>query len=405
MNEYEQFLDRVETACDKLTLGLITYSEWSKILTGETLYADETLRRCHLFFDKFLNRLEEYKLNGVNEQDEDRVKELQRLKEEIKAERIKLSDEKREQSTNDRRNARNELFEEKMLAAIDRLEPVRVKRVYTQNYPNKCEGVLCIADAHYGTEINLNSLFGEVVNTYSPEIFKARMNKLLADICSDKDRYFDYTKLTVFDMGDAIQGILRMSDLMKLKVGVIESTMEYAEFISQWLTVLSDELEMPIDYICLGGNHNELRLLGGKKGDFESENMGKVIREFIYLRLKDNPNITVAPYSECGFKNIQGLNILAYHGDDAKNDLQEISFWEQYNQIDIDILLEAHLHHKEEVSIGYALNGGDKEVVHVPSLVGADPFSKKCRKLARAGAKFMVLEDGAKTWEKIYYLN
>lgn len=400
-NEKEDYLSFVDRATYALMNGDIRCNEWSESVLGSIPYSEETLRRVGICFDLFLKKLESQDESSTD----DNMLALKQIRDEIKAERIKLQTVNLEANVNARADARNQLFEEKMLSAINRLEPINVKRAYTQNYPHKCEGVLCIADAHYGTEINLKSLFGEVVNTYSPEIFKARMNKLLADICSDKDRYFDYTKLTVFDMGDAIQGILRMSDLIKLKAGVIESTMEYAEFISQWLTVLSNELEMPIDYICLGGNHSELRMIGGKKGDFESENMGKLIREFIYLRLKDNPNITVAPYSECGFKNIQGLNILAYHGDDAKNDSEEISFWEQYNQIDIDILLEAHLHHKEEVSIGYALNGGDKEVIHVPSLVGADPFSKKCRKLARAGAKFMVLEDGVKTWEKIYYLN
>lgn len=63
-----------------------------------------------------------------------------------------------------------------------------------------------------------------------------------------------------------------------------------------------------------------------------------------------------------------------------------------------------HFHHAEQISVGYAPNG-DKEIIKVPSLVGIDTFSRKCRKLARAGAKFMLFENGAKSWEKIIYLN
>lgn len=401
------YLTKVAMATKKFDEKIISAQQWIVELLGEeydNVFSDEYVRRAEKIFSAFMNKFTENGDSSFEVEDKE-TQNLNDLLEQLKEEKLKIQTCNLEYKANERAEARSKLFNETISDAVGRLKPIEFKRNYVKDYPVNVEGVLCISDAHYGTEINLNSLFGEVVNTYSPEIFKARMNKLLADVCSDKDRYFDYTKLTVFDMGDAIQGILRMSDLMKLKVGVIESTMEYAEFISQWLTALSNELEMPIDYICLGGNHLELRLLGGKKGDFDAENMGKVIREFVSLRLANNPNIKVAPYSECGFKTIQGINILAYHGDDAKNDSQEISFWENYHQVDIDILLEGHIHHKSENGVGYALNGGDKEVIHVPSLMGADTYGKKCRAISKAGAKFMLFEDGAKTWEKNYILN
>ena len=59
--------------------------------------------------------------------------------------------------------------------------------------------------------------------------------------------------------------------------------------------------------------------------NWESENLGKVIREFIALRLKDNQNIKVDPYSDFSFKQIEGINILAIHGDDSKKNINEIS--------------------------------------------------------------------------------
>lgn len=217
---------------------------------------------------------------------------------------------------------------------------------------------------------------------------------LLNQVVSDKEKFADYNKLVVFDLGDAIQNMLRMSDLTKLKTGVIESTLNYAEMISCWLNELNNRLNVPIEYVCLGGNHMELRLLEAKK-NFEEENLGRVVREFVALRLKDNPNISIDPYEECGFKTIQGVNILAVHGEDSKADAQEISFWEDYHNISIDILLMGHVHHGEQNTVGYGITG-NKEVIKVPSLVGVDTFSKKCRRMARAGAKFMLFEDGSK---------
>ena len=63
-----------------------------------------------------------------------------------------------------------------------------------------------------------------------------------------------------------------------------------------------------------------------------------------------------------------------------------------------------HFHHKEEISVSYG-NLGDKEVIKVPSLIGIDAYSKKRRKMARAGAKFMIFNENGKNWEKVYYLN
>lgn len=401
------YLTKVAMATKKFDEKIISAQQWIVELLGEeydNVFSDEYVRRAEKIFSAFMNKFTENGDSSFEVEDKE-TQNLNDLLEQLKEEKLKIQTCNLEYRANERAEARSKLFYETISDAVGRLKPIEFKRNYVKDYPVNAEGVLCIADAHNGIEINMNSLFGEKVNVYNPNILKARLQKLLEEVINDKERYFDFDYLTVFDLGDAIQGILRQSDLMKLKMGVIDSALDYAETISNWLVALSEELEIGVEYICLGGNHDELRLLNGKKGDFDAENMGKVIREFVSLRLANNPNIKVAPYSECGFKTIQGINILAYHGDDGKSDSQEISFWENYHQVDIDILLEGHIHHKSENGVGYALNSGDKEVIHVPSLMGADTYGKKCRVISKAGAKFMLFEDGAKTWEKNYILN
>lgn len=400
-NKEESYLSFVTRITAALNDGLIDYQQWGRAVVGEDLYSEESTRRIAKFFSQFIQNLENDEIELI--EDKDKVNEIKQLLEELAKERKKIQTANVEYNANLRSEARAEMFNEQVIEAIHNLKPIKFnKKLYIESTP-EATAVLCIADAHNGVEINMASLFGEVVNVYSPEILKARLNKLANQVIEDKKRLLDYDKLIVFDLGDAIQGMLRLSDLSKLRTGVLQSALDYAEMIAQWLVFLSEELEVPIEYVCLGGNHCECRFL--EKGrNWEEENLGLVIQHVIALRLQNNPNITVDPYSEFGFKTVQGVNILAIHGDDAKNDFDEISYWENYHNISIDILIMGHVHHGEQNTVGYGLTG-DKEVIKVPSLVGVDSFSKKCRKLARAGAKFMLFEDGSKTWEKTIVLN
>lgn len=400
-NKEESYLSFVTRITAALNDGLIDYQQWGRAVVGEDLYSEESTRRIAKFFSQFIQNLENDEIELI--EDKDKANEIKQLLEELAKERKKIQTANVEYNANLRSEARAEMFNEQVIEAIHNLEPIKFnKKLYTESSP-EATAVLCIADAHNGVEINMASLFGEVVNVYSPEILKARLNKLANQVIEDKKRLLDYDKLIVFDLGDAIQGMLRLSDLSKLRTGVLQSAIDYAEMISQWLVFLSEELEVPIEYVCLGGNHCECRFLE-KSRNWEEENLGLVIQHVIDLRLQNNPNITVDPYSEFGFKTVQGVNILAIHGDDAKNDFDEISYWENYHNISIDILIMGHVHHGEQNTVGYGLTG-DKEVIKVPSLVGVDSFSKKCRKLARAGAKFMLFEDERKTWEKTIVLN
>lgn len=400
-NENESIIAYMERATQALSKGDISVKEWAEIVAGDgEVYSPETLRRCSNLFKMFLEQYHTLAKDGAPSEEKEN---LEQLLEEIRKEKIKVQTANLEYNANLRNDARQDMLSEKVVDAIERLEPFEFF-----NYPLKkeagsaCTAVLCIGDEHYGTVVNMKSLNG-AINVYDPDIFKQRMNDLMNQICSDC-LFMGWQNLVVFDLGDAIQGILRLSDLAKLKTGVIESTIEYAEFISEWLVELGRRLEIPIEYNCLGGNHCELRLINGRKGDFPDENMGRIIHKFVETRLSNNPYITVTPYAETIVKNIQGINILVHHGDDAKNDFSEINFWEDYHNMNIDILIMGHFHHFEQKSVGIG-NNTEKEVIRCPSIIGADLFGKKCRKISKAGALMILFENGMKSWQKKYVLN
>lgn len=395
---YLSFSKRVTRALSNKT---ISYKEWAKSLLNENIYGEENTRRCFVFFEKFLSILENDEINNI--QDENKLQEILIAKKELEKERKKIQTINLEYNQYVRDISRFELFNEKIKEAIDNMPALIFSNTIQDKFNSKQTAVLCISDAHNGVEINMQTVFNEPINIYSPDILKKRLNKLADTVIKDYKNNFNYKKLIVFDLGDGIQNISRLSDIAKLKTGVIDSVLQYAEMISQFLNKIQNELNIQIEFSCLGGNHSELRLISTGR-NWESENLGKVIREFIALRLKDNQNIKVDPYSDFSFKQIEGINILAIHGDDSKKNINEISYWEQYHNITIDILLMGHFHHQEQISLGYSPTG-DKEIIIVPSLIGIDEFSRKNRKLARAGAKFILFEDNNKTWEKVIYLN
>ena len=395
---YLSFSKRVTRALSNKT---ISYKEWAKSLLNENIYGEENTRRCFVFFEKFLSILENDEINNI--QDENKLQEILIAKKELEKERKKIQTINLEYNQYVRDISRFELFNEKIKEAIDNMPALIFSNTIQDKFNSKQTAVLCISDAHNGVEINMQTVFNEPINIYSPDILKKRLNKLADTVIKDYKNNFNYKKLIVFDLGDGIQNILRLSDIAKIKTCVIDSVLQYAEMISQFLNKIQNELNIQIEFSCLGGNHSELRLISTGR-NWESENLGKVIREFIALRLKDNQNIKVDPYSDFSFKQIEGINILAIHGDDSRKNINEISYWEQYHNITIDILLMGHFHHQEQISLGYSPTG-DKEIIIVPSLIGIDEFSRKNRKLARAGAKFILFEDNNKTWEKVIYLN
>lgn len=203
-------------------------------------------------------------------ENEEFIKKMREEKEALYLERKKLQRINQEYQANLRRIADTQLYKELWVEAIENEEPVRIVKKESAaeelGMPADRIGVLCISDAHYGKTVELKGLDGEVVNTYSPEIFEARMWKLLNDLENDQNFNVLVDKIIILDLGDCIEGILRCSKTLRsLKTGVIESANQYANFMVMWLCEMHNRLGVPIEYSLCGGNHDILRILGEQK--------------------------------------------------------------------------------------------------------------------------------------------
>lgn len=340
--------------------------------------------------------------------------EVNKIKFDLTVERKKVQRVNREYYENARCQADNELYIDMCKEAILNQTPINViPTTQSMVQPKNC-GLLLIADAHYGKEFTLHGLGEEIVNEYSPIIYQQRMWKLLSDIENDFSNN-KVDKLIINDLGDCIENILRLgTSVKKLHTGVVDSIEEYAQFMATWLCEVYNRLHIPIEYSLVGGNHDVLRILQ-QKPSFAEENIAKNILSNISLRIdkaklqaiiNDNQrvDITVNQYSDIIYNNIFGTNVVCHHGN-FKNIHDTLSFFENYYNIDIDIFITGHYHTSTSETIGFGYYG-DKEIMRVPSIVGADDYAKSINKCSRAGAKYIIFTDGiGKDWEKTYYLN
>ena len=186
--------------------------------------------------------------------------------------------------------------------------------------------------------------------------------------------------------------MLRPSQLLKLRWGVVESCMRFSEYMAQWINALSEDATVSV---CgVDGNHTETRTLNSKRGEFPGENLEKVIFWFLSERLRTNPNVIVDAVTEQRkHVSVQGFNLLLTHGTDIKsmeNAAKQAMLL--YNE-PIDYLICGHKHREQEYVSGYT-DQGNSVVVRVSSICGMDEYAQRLGYGGKPGALGMVLESG-----------
>lgn len=385
--------------CIRLTNELnnknISYSQWAENLFGQIVYGDENLRRVSNVFNLFIKKVIDEKVTDVCE--EDIVNLLKEEKNQIIKERKKLQTENLQYAENQRNEARNELFYEKIVDAINNLHPIKTKEITVSPCVGS-SGLLCLYDLHAGSTYEIKGLYNEIVNKYNFEEMQNRLWYLLGQMVSDDIPYDD---LTIVFGGDLVENVLRISSLAKLKEPVVDTVIKLSEFLSEWIACVHDRIGVPINVVVIGGNHDINRILGSKKY-LPEENLSKIICEFLKLRLHGIKDIIVDDYTECAIKNIRHTNIMFEHGE-ADPSVTLDYFSNLYN-INIDEGYFGHLHRQESKSVGIA-DVGDRMVYRVGSICGIDQYAKQLRKANRASATFVTYSDNGRDWAKTYYLN
>ena len=342
---------------------------------------------------KTMNYLQGYydakeEFDNADDQISSLLNELKETKRELQKERYKLQSEKIDYNRSLREEARDELITEKIVNAIHDLDELNAPlQILNEKHDDKKEYVLVISDSHFGSEFCIKGFRGEIINEYSPEIFKKRMNVLFDEVLEIiKKENIDC--LHIYNLGDDIDGCLRVSQLWKLRYGVVDATIKYADIMSTWLNNLSYYVQIKYQMV-VDSNHSQLRMLGQPKNTFKEDNMSKVISSFIKERLRNNPNF-IFTENETGmiYDNLCGYNIVGFHGE-SKNMKKTIHNFSKIYNIDINYLLAGHYHHNV-----YEEGGKYCDCINVGSIIGVDDYSLSLQTTALSSAKLLCFKSG-----------
>lgn len=386
-NENEaQYIFRLGQLKDSGTIT-DTWESINPTINRELGIEEENWRDVSSFRKRYRNYLDAYEQIFSKEQfttDQvseyvDQKRELQKLKTQIQTEKLEYNRWLREE-------ARDELIAEHICTAIRELPALDIPRPIQPEYADRA-GVLLLADAHYGVDLKISGLFGETINEYSPEIFEQRMWDLLNQvvyICKKEG----FSSLNVYDLGDEVDGLLRISQLWKLRYGVIESTVRYGRFITEWLNELTHHVRVRYQMVQ-DSNHCQLRLLSQPKNTFKDENMSYIIQDKIMDRLGDNPNFEFVknPTGYIYDSNVAGYSVLGFHGE-CKNLEQTIKNFSRTYGTHIDFLVAGHKHHQMSSNVGI-----ESDIIGAPSIIGVDDYALSLHKTSDPGATLFVLEE------------
>lgn len=297
----------------------------------------------------------------------------------LQKERIKLSTAKSLVNKQLRDISRAELLYEQVRSKIQTLETPMFNC-----YPIDKKGtsyILHISDIHYGSAFKVEG------NEYSIEICNKRMEKLLSEVI-ELIKEKNINKIYVINTGDSIQGMLRMSDIKKNEIPVVESVVGFSKMLSSWLNELSRYCEVEYNHVS-SANHSEPRFIGTSSGDMPEEDFEKIIINYIKDVLINNPRIKVnndisRPYLEL---DIEGYNIIAHHGHGLRNLDTAIRDLTMVNKKFYNFLITGHMHHLEVKET----DDGCK-VLMASSFVGVCPYSKKLLKTSSPSANMYTIE-------------
>lgn len=281
----------------------------------------------------------------------------------LRQERIKKQTLMLQENQNNREWARHELFYELVGQYVQRLSvPKFESRVPDDSFTDY---IVTFGDIHYGAK------FVSEHNEYSPTIAKERIKVMCGDIIDFVQKH-NLSHITIVNLGDDIQGILRISDVKLNSTPVVKAVVEVSHVLAEFLNALSSLCDVTYYHVPYS-NHTQTRPLGSKANELPQEDLEYVIEHYISDLLADNPRVNVV-YSSGIHKYVTikmyNYSIVALHGHQFKGVDQ---FRRLYGK-SVDYVLIGHQHVGKEIGC-YESGDNDVELLVSPSIVGSDPYS------------------------------
>lgn len=362
-----------ELGLSKLSKKL-TWADIADILFSE--YSWHDFSSC---ITKDFCRKRYYKLLNKNGNCTDNKEIAETLLNDIKKERVKLSDEIVQNNAYIRQLAREETIKEIAKEYAEVMYKGKILNVDYEVRPMNVtkSAILQLSDWHYGLDVN------NYWNSYSPEICIKRVNELQEKVKSLLINN-NINKLYVINLSDLISGYIHLTLRLQNRYDVITQVMDVSEILAEFLNNISKYANIEY-YDCLD-NHS--RLDPNKKDAINLESLTRITHWYLKDRLKFNNRIIIGDSDKYGGDIIEfycnNHLVAGVHGDNdtMQNVVERISLMTGKKY---DLILIAHNH--------YFAASEDTEciVVQNGSLMGTDFYATKLRKRSTPSQNFIIV--------------
>lgn len=316
---------------------------------------------------------------------EDVLAEIEDKTRELRKERTKLQDRKREFVKFEKIEARFEVLLEEMvehMTELPTLEPIGDEAVI--DLTEKREGLALFSDWHYG------ALIDSSFNQYNRKVAKHRIRELATKIIK-YGKHNGINVLHVAQLGDIINGQIHVTSRLFSEIDAVQQTMEVTEILAEVLAEFCNAFPKVVFYNVIG-NHG--RTIADKKEAAIRDNFEYFICWYLKERLKKFDNIEIIEDKEGIIATeILGSKIALAHGNYERMNTAE-GLTQLYGYVFNQVFF-GHYHHNHQKEIGQ-----HTEIIVNNSLCGADEYALTLRKVSKAAQKFVIYnEDGL---ENIY---
>lgn len=341
--------------------------DWSELKDKYNVQCNsDTIRKASstVFGGKMRSEYEKYK-NGLN-QNVSENSELDVKIQELRREKIKLSDARVEYNKLIRQEARKESYADMVKRIIcENVEPMNIP-VHYMLFNSSTDLLVHLTDIHTGIEIH------NWKNDFDSDILKQRIEKFTSDILDIRGMHQSENCYIV--IGEILSSIIHNNLRLQNNMDLMEQFKYVSELISAMLSRMVNYFNHIYVYTT-PGNHS--RISPKKEDALDGENMDVLLPFYLKARMQNFENITICNNNiepEIAMFNIRGNNIFATHGhkDSPSNVVQNFTMM---FGIKPDIVLLGHRHTNSMETVY------DTKVIQSGCVSGSDNYATSIRKV------------------------
>lgn len=315
-----------------------------------------------------------------NFRDSSNFVDLEEKELDLRKEKMRMQDQKRELNKLLREWARAEHIQNQIRSAVK--EAAGGATLYHVRKPARAvtekEGALLLSDWHVGMKT------ANMVNTYNDIVFDQRIAELI-DHVVEYGHQQQLKCIHVFALGDLVNGLIHVTTRINNTENVIKQSMKVAETMATMLNSISEEFPLIKVYFSRG-NHD--RVTPNKKESIAGESFADVIWWYLKARIEGLDNIELIDNEideEIIMTEICGNKIFAVHGhkDKINTVVPNLSMLLKTFP---DYIFMGHYHSNAESEIHGA------EVIVNSSLCGTDDYAVSLRRSSHPAQKFIVFD-------------